>query len=1023
MSQNAAEVFELIKRSHRAESTGSRTMHEAFPLLESELRFVALLAAATARSAGNRSLKIGRSPGLGEWISFLRSVGSELHEVGTDPARLVETLVGDVLGQYDRGIPAAPSKLRAVKALRDHAMHGGVLPDDRVRPIRDQVDRLVERISDAIVTSLAHAAVSFQATSSPGDHRLGFVWAGGEVPLWPYMYAHRTTSDAEAQLLVFASFTKAKPTYQSFGDGPDVDRHPSGEVLLSALGSAIKSRPLDRQFADFVTAVGNDVQGFIETDTEPIWVEEGDGFEYRWEKATAEGTERRWDQFRLGRGDVRLWQSEDGGWVEYPRFLRVLAHWRTVATRLRQGLVRIEEALDLEEREALGWEPARVEIRPAELEVFELGGARIGRKGFSSLFESVDKDLESNRGETEVVFINGEAGIGKTRAMVHWAKKRAQDVEAGADLPLFLYVRSTGHVLESLDTVVAAAVTSTRNLTEEAVRALCRNGLMTLFIDGFDELLGGVGYRDAIASLRPWLIALGGRGVLVVSARSSYYLGQYRSSLNRAQLDNDLRVRHRIANVKRWDAEQVENFLKEFNVPLNQVRTLSPPDRQLLGLPFFARAFAETYRKDPEIIKAGVSLRQLLLDQYLIRESGKLNRGRENSPLLSRDEMHQLFEMLAEEMASNEQREAGVEDLEILAALVTNDDGLATRPTLKERLTVLCGLAVDPGEASSGGRRFRFQHELFFDQFLAGAAARQLSGGQVGYFFEMLRASQWRTATVMGVVTEVGAETVADVLADYPPYLKASMPVGEDTAANNLGSLWAAVIQTTGRADYHIRGAHFAEGLDLSDVNDVDLALKDCELASLTLPLSSPWTVALTNSTIAELTAKAPNLHLQGLTGIQHKYLMRMITVGKYLENQTGILAELIKAGALVIDPPSDSEDSKQSIRVQAAERFLTRMENRGSNYVILRADNLQPDDNDTGWNNWTKEYGPSVWHAFTRGLLDTKLATAERFAASGSPKERFKLNVSIPVLLGRDPAPEATKAVIDDFWARMRSK
>ena len=161
-----------------------------------------------------------------------------------------------------------------------------------------------------------------------------------------------------------------------------------------------------------------------------------------------------------------------------------------------------------------------------------------------------------------------------------------------------------------------------------------------------------------------------------------------------------------------------------------------------------------------------------------------------------------------------EQREVGVEDLEILAALVIDDDGLLTRPTLKERLTVLCGLAVDSGEASSSGRRFRFQHELFFDQFLAGAAARQLSGGQNGYFFEMLRRSQWRTATVMGVVTAVGAEMVADALAEYPADFGVSRRAEEDAAAHNLGSLWAAVIHATGRAQCRIRGAHFAEGLD-----------------------------------------------------------------------------------------------------------------------------------------------------------------------------------------------------------------
>jgi hypothetical protein len=117
------------------------------------------------------------------------------------------------------------------------------------------------------------------------------------------------------------------------------------------------------------------------------------------------------------------------------------------------------------------------------------------------------------------------------------------------------------------------------------------------------------------------------------------------------------------------------------------------------------------------------------------------------------------------------------------------------------------------------------------------------------------------------------------------------------------------------------------------------------------------------------------------------------------------------------------SETSEQSIKTQAAERFLTRMENRGSNYVVLRADDLQPDQDGGAWAHWTQEYGASVWHAFSRGLLDAELATAEPFPAAGPPKKRFRLKVSIPILLGREPAPESIKAAVDEFWAKMRSK
>src|SRR5690606_788660 len=172
-------------------------------------------------------------------------------------------------------------------------------------------------------------------------------------------------------------------------------------------------------------------------------------------------------------------------------------------------------------------------------------------------------------------FVSGEAGIGKTRALISTALNRARLVEAeeAGDAPplrhpLFLYVRSTGQVLNSLTTVVNDAVTTTRNLNEKSVQTLCRNGLIALLVDGFDELLGGVGYDDALGSLRPWIEALGGRGVIVVSARSSYYLNQYRSSL---KLNQNLAVEHRVAEFQRWSDPQIKEFVEAHGLEVDHL--------------------------------------------------------------------------------------------------------------------------------------------------------------------------------------------------------------------------------------------------------------------------------------------------------------------------------------------------------------------------------------------------------------------------------------------------------------------
>ncbi|MGW7595046.1 hypothetical protein, partial [Streptomyces rubiginosohelvolus] len=87
--------------------------------------------------------------------------------------------------------------------------------------------------------------------------------------------------------------------------------------------------------------------------------------------------------------------------------------------------------------------------------------------------------------------------------MLSAALHRAAEVASGDQVdgvPLFLYIRSNGHVLENLVEVVNSAVATTRNLTDLAVKALCRNGVMALLIDGFDELLGGAGFNDAVTA-------------------------------------------------------------------------------------------------------------------------------------------------------------------------------------------------------------------------------------------------------------------------------------------------------------------------------------------------------------------------------------------------------------------------------------------------------------------------------------------------------------------------------------------
>lgn len=987
-------------------------------MLDFEVRFLALLSAATMRSGGSSVAAVGRSPGLGEWIGVLRAARQQLGACPGLPAARVAGAVDEVLNLYDRGVPTAPLGLRDVKRLRDHISHGGPLPTGH--DVAATMDGLVRAISVAITDCLSDAGLRIADSDTDAPELWpSFVWGEEEeVCLWPFMYV-----TADNAWHMYSNFSRQdRPVFLSFG-AELVRTSPSDEAISAALNTLLKARSSGPTLRDFINDVRLDLEGFADEDSDPLYSEHEQGFEYYWKKATGEGsgTEPRRDYFRLGPDNTREWEAESG-WVPYSTYLRRLANWPVVATRLRQTLEKTEARLATEERESLGWAPGqRGTTRMARVIVSDMDGSNSLDCSFSDLIDRVDEYLQANRGQTQVVFINGEAGIGKTRAMVEAAKSRARNVEQSAGdedvsgLPLFLYVRSTGQVLDSLPTVVSGAVASTRNLTDAGVKALCRNGLMTLLIDGFDELLGGVGYSDAIGSLRPWLNDLGGRGVVVVSARSSYYMGQYRSSVARANEQGLPSVRHRIAEVQRWSSDDVASFLDEYGVSTDSLTRLSKYDRELLGLPFFARVFVETVRNPGQgDFSRDASLTERLLSQYVAREEGKLGTGQGDTVLLDRTELRRTFEVLAEFMADSDEREADITELETAAEFAIEQE-LAARRGLKQRLPVLCGLAAAKGDALTS--RFRFQHELFFDQFLAGAASHYLVSGQRRLFLGMLKQSHWRAATVAGVVDAAGAARTADAIAGFQPSAEGmGHEMRSTVAATNLGALWAAIIRTTGRmpaAD--IVDAVFSDELDLSHVPLEGARMVGCELSSLVLPSASGWQLNLKSTKIKKIETHQAPPNLSGLRGVRHADLTQLLLPSALLERKDRILEALRKHGAEVADADLQDE-SAPSLDVQAAHHFLTTLASRAEYSVVLRGTAYQPDDNRL---KWTQAYGPAAWRRFVTELDTAGLAAIEPFSASGERKLRLRLKCNTATIMGND----GTRAGVDTFWQRLEGR
>ncbi|MFJ9458763.1 NACHT domain-containing protein [Kitasatospora sp. NPDC101447] len=990
---------------------GTRSVQESFSALDFEVRFLALLATSTLRASGLPVPPIGRSPGLGEWISLLRDLRSRLNgaEAG-GAASHVGSAVTSALARYDEGIPGAPSGLRGTKQLRDHVSHGGAVPPG----LSDTVDALVRAISDIVAACLADATVSVTDTGDP-ELRPAFLWPGAEVGLWPFLYAM-----ADDSWHVFSRFVGKDPSFLAFG-APAYRSTLSAGPIPGSLNQLLKPRHLSDLREAFRRDVESDLTAFADLlAPPPEYFDHEHGFGYEWGKSTSEGTEHRRDYFRLG-PDGPQWQDEDA-WVPYRVYLRRLANWPVVAGRLRRTLDQIERQITDEESEQLGWKPGIAAHREARVQVTDYDGTNAQQQGFSELIDGVDDDLGVEKGATQVVFINGEAGIGKTRAMVKAARDRALEVERNegnsiGDLPLFLYVQSTGRVLDGLDAAVNNAVIWTENLNENRVKSLCRNGLVALLIDGFDELLGGAAYSDALESLKGWLNALGGRGVLVVSARSSYYVNQYRSSVQRAK-GGGAAVRHRIAEVLRWTPDQIRSFLHDYGVPASRFQNLSTGDKELLGLPFFARAFAEMCRAGDYDQESGTatSFTERLLDHYILREERKLTPTvGSTSGLLDRGELRRTFEYVAEIMAESHEREVDSDELEMAATIALDLADVAElddREGLRDRLQVLCGLAA--GATTNGPRRFRFQHELFFDYFLAGIVTRHLDKRHLAAFHRLLSRSEWRTATVNAVVEAVDAARIVDALAAFPPEAtRQDEGFHDGVLATNLGSMWSAVIRATRTMpSVPILGATFAGQLDLTDIEANNAKLVDCHVEKLILPAAVDWRIALDGTHVKRITTGVGRTDLTGLTGVMHKEVVEVyLRPDRYWSRRQEILEALLTCGAAVVDAPAPSSGT-DSVLAEASRHYLRHLMEHAQSTLILKDDH-QPEDHRL---KWTQEY-EGEWKPFISALRESDLARLENFAAKGSKKVRLRLNVGAAIIL--DELSEDPKIL--SFWERVK--
>ncbi|MFE1594313.1 hypothetical protein [Nocardia sp. NPDC058705] len=1001
----ALQRYAQFESSYRPRiGTDELTIHEQLAATDFMLRFVTMCAAAALRAADPNHVRLSRSPGFGGYISSLAWAQQQLRAVSTSHQPLnicVLEIIRAALEAVQAG-NGQEQEFGTLKKLRDHIAHGGSIPEDinRKQAWKARVQTAADALHVAITSFLTDAEYVTGITDEGLKH-LELLWPqGNRLELWPFICA-----DSSDNWCVFSSCTGNTPYYIR-RDNHDVRVAGRSDNLIAALNESFVPRADDKSLPNFVGELRDDLEGFRDPDSEPYHHEVSGVVNMLWVRATSDDPEERSDLFRLGDGDRREWRDDHGNWVSYPLFLRQIANWPAVARSTRQRLEKIERKLIEDEQENLDWSPGSDSMIQPFVDVTNLQGTRESGSApipFEELRQQIDDRLKVRGSQTRIFFISGEAGIGKTRTLITTALERSKlvEVEDTASsytdrLPLFLYVRSTGQVLSSLSTVVNDAVAYTRNLNEKSVQTLCRNGLIALFVDGFDELLGGVGYDNALGSLRPWIEALGGRGVIVVSARSSYYLNQYRSSLDQNQ---NLSVEHRVAEFKRWTPGQISKFIEFHNLPTSDLDALSTDDRKLLGLPFFARVYVEAVKRG----SLGISpLPDVIVNQYLTREASKLNEGSgDQKPLLDTDELRSVFENLALLMAEYGEREIPLQELQYATQIAISDE-LDTRRGLANRLTVLCGITVAGGNDTD--RRFAFQHEIFFDIFLADVTMSAINTAEdaVGALGRM----QWRSATAARIARLAPNES-RRALTSTP--VRAAAEQSERSAAirSNIGLLWESLLhRSDALGDTMISGATF-EDIDLTTVEVSRLEFTGCIFRTLTLPPAGhSWDLRFSNCTISTLQTRRSNRPLQGISVFEKNTVLQILDQDSHTDKPSEIAAKLHELGAPI---EYKKEGSADSYRIEAMDFYLSNLRLRADTLYVTEKGHRPTE----GHVKWMGEYGPDLWSEFINALLGTGCAALKPLSASGQKILRVKFNVSIDTLRRKDQQ----NSRVAQFW------
>lgn len=339
---------------------------------------------------------------------------------------------------------------------------------------------------------------------------------------------------------------------------------------------------------------------------------------------------------------------------------------------------------------------------------------------------------------TDLVFLTAQAGQGKSSALRRFHLRQAERYRRGDAQRLTFYVDAQGRGLTNLADVLAREINELRmNLPHPAILSLVRRGLVTLIVDGFDELVGARGtYEGAFSSLTTFLERLGGKGQVIAAARSAFFTEEY---LAQPQVLSGESGSHRITRLELvpWSSDDRAAFLDRAKqntqqgvishaVEENFTAIQQTAHGDLLTRPLFSRDVLIATIEGGRAVQADsdLSLVSTIAANYIEREVAEKLLAPGRLTILSASQLHAFFEDLAAEMWALETRELDLGTTRTLMELRCEEWGVdpASVRVVLDRVGTVPFLVAGP----VGQHTILFEHELFFSYFLSSTLASQV---------------------------------------------------------------------------------------------------------------------------------------------------------------------------------------------------------------------------------------------------------------------------------------------------------